>query len=80
MRLASMVLPAPGGPIMRMLCPPAQATSRARLALSWPFTSAKSGRPSDCCLSNSLRSTVTGANSDAPPFSRWRTWGREWAG
>ena len=31
MRLASMLLPAPGGPTIRMLCPPAAATSSARL-------------------------------------------------
>ena len=36
------VLPEPGGPIIRMLCPPATATSTARLTCSWPFTSAKS--------------------------------------
>ena len=41
-RRASMVLPAPGGPIIRTLCPPAAATSSARLACSWPLTSAKS--------------------------------------
>jgi len=49
-RLASMVFPAPGGPIMRMLWAPAAATSRARLAADWPRTSAKStgfGTPSD---------------------------------
>src|SRR6201991_2801335 len=37
-----MVLPDPGGPIIRMLCPPAQATSRARLAVCCPRTSLKS--------------------------------------
>src|ERR1035437_5584427 len=42
MRLASMVLPPPGGPIIRMLCPPAQATSMARLAVCCPRTSLKS--------------------------------------
>ena len=31
-RLASILLPAPGGPIIRMLCPPAAAISNARLA------------------------------------------------
>ena len=45
MRLASMLLPAPGGPTMSMLCPPAAATSSARLTLAWPLTSAKSGPP-----------------------------------
>jgi len=33
MRLASMVLPEPGGPIINMLWPPAQAISMARLAV-----------------------------------------------
>jgi magnesium chelatase family protein len=42
MRLASMVLPDPGGPIISMLWPPAQATSRARLAVYCPRTSLKS--------------------------------------
>ena len=32
MRFASILLPAPGGPIMSTLCPPAAATSSARLA------------------------------------------------
>ena len=41
-RFASMVLPEPGGPIIITLCPPAAATSSARLTCSWPFTSAKS--------------------------------------
>ena len=41
-RLASMVLPEPGGPIIRRLWPPAAATSRARLATCWPRTSSKS--------------------------------------
>jgi hypothetical protein len=35
MRLASIVFPEPGGPIIRMLCPPAQATSKARFAVCW---------------------------------------------
>ncbi len=34
---ASMLLPLPGGPSMRRLCPPAAATSRARLAWRWPL-------------------------------------------
>ncbi len=41
-RLASMVLPEPGGPIMSTLWPPAAATSSARLAVAWPRTSPKS--------------------------------------
>ena len=41
-RLASIVLPLPGGPSIRMLWLPAAATTIARLAISWPRTSAKS--------------------------------------
>ena len=39
---ASIDLPAPGGPTMSRLWPPAAATSSARLALSWPLMSARS--------------------------------------
>ena len=42
-RRASMVLPEPGGPRKSRLWPPAAATSSARLAVSWPRTSARSG-------------------------------------
>jgi hypothetical protein len=35
-RRASIVLPAPGGPIISRLCPPAAATSSARRANAWP--------------------------------------------
>ena len=46
-RAASIDLPAPGGPIINRLWPPAAATSSARLALSWPLMSARSsGTPS----------------------------------
>ena len=45
---ASSVLPAPGGPAIRTLCPPAAATSRARLTCSWPLTSRKSGATIGC--------------------------------
>ncbi len=41
-RRASMVLPAPGGPIIRRLCAPAAAISRARRAPACPLTSARS--------------------------------------
>ena len=41
-RAASIDLPAPGGPTMSRLWPPAAATSSARLALSWPLMSARS--------------------------------------
>ncbi len=42
-RWAIIDLPEPGGPTNRRLCPPAAAISRARLALSWPRTSRRSG-------------------------------------
>src|ERR1700683_4919068 len=45
-RFASMVLPEPGGPIIKTLWPPAAATSSARLAVVCPRTSRKSGRHS----------------------------------
>ena len=41
-RLASMLLPEPGGPMSSTLWQPLAAISRARLAYGWPFTSAKS--------------------------------------
>jgi len=40
---ASIDLPAPGGPTINMLWPPAAAISSARLAVSWPLMSARSG-------------------------------------
>ena len=42
-RAASIDFPAPGGPIISMLWPPAAAISSARLALSWPLMSFMSG-------------------------------------
>ena len=42
-RRASIDLPAPGGPIISRLWPPAAATSSARLAVSWPLMSFRSG-------------------------------------
>ena len=39
---ASIVFPDPGLPIIIILCPPLAATSKARLAFFWPFTSEKS--------------------------------------
>ncbi len=42
MRFESIDLPEPGGPIMSRLCPPATATSMARLTWPWPLTSLKS--------------------------------------
>ena len=42
-RRASMVLPAPGGPVSSRWWPPAAATSRAKRPSGWPRTSARSG-------------------------------------
>ena len=42
-RCASMDLPVPGGPLIRMLGPPAAAISSASRAVCWPFTSCRSG-------------------------------------
>ncbi len=39
---AEMFMPAPGGPIISKLCPPAAATSSARFDDACPFTSEKS--------------------------------------
>src|SRR5712664_797181 len=69
MRFASMVFPAPGGPINKMLCPPAQATSSARFADCCPCTSRKSTEY--CAASESIcrASTFTGVN-DSGEFTR----------
>ena len=61
-RCASMDLPAPGGPIIKRLWPPAAVISSARLALSWPFTSFKSGTARDGFASFA----TGGVNTDAP--------------
>src|SRR3546814_12581203 len=42
---ASSDLPDPGGPLKSRLCPPAAATSSARLALSCPLFSDRQGPP-----------------------------------
>ena len=42
-RWASIDFPAPGAPLIKRLWPPAAATSSARLALSWPLMSRRSG-------------------------------------
>ena len=60
-RFASMVLPAPGGPISMALCPPAAAISMARFIFSCPFTSLKSISKSYWLPKNSSRVfTITG--------------------
>ena len=58
-RWAIIDLPDPGGPMNRMLWPPAAAISSARLALSWPLTSRRSGTtpPSTMAPGSGGRST-----------------------
>ena len=65
-RRASIVLPAPGDPTMSRLCPPATATSIARFAPSWPFTSAKSSPESRFAATHAARSVRTGVSGSAP--------------
>ena len=65
-RLASMLLPVPGGPISSTLWPPAAAISRARLAFSCPFTSLKSSIGGWGSSRNGILSAV---GSGLPPVS-----------
>ena len=60
MRLASMVLPAPGGPRKIMLWLPAQATSSARLAPCCPRTSRRSTAYCAASASSARASSCTG--------------------
>ena len=65
-RLASIVLPAPGGPTNSRWWPPAAATSSARRACGWPRTSAMS------CSSGSTHTTPdvsSCSGHDAAPVS-----------
>ena len=78
-RLASMVLPEPGGPIIRMLWPPAQATSIARLAVCCPRTSLKSMKNCCDCLSSESPSALMGT-MPLPEFTKWITSSKERTG
>lgn len=65
-RRASIVFPAPGGPLKSKWCPPAAATTRASTASSCPITSARSRasrelRVSDATSTNSTSGTSTSA-------------------
>ncbi|MCU1311438.1 MAG: hypothetical protein JWO20_2563 [Candidatus Angelobacter sp.] len=68
MRFANIVLPEPGGPIIRMLCPPADETSSARFAVCCPRTSLKSTAKCWTSASSAAVSTVTGVT----PFPVFR--------
>src|SRR5712664_761960 len=69
MRFASIVLPAPGGPMNMMLCTPAHATASARLAACCPCTSRRSTEY--CAASESIcrASTLMGVN-DSGEFTK----------
>src|SRR3954468_8533363 len=62
---ASIVLPAPGGPIIRRLWPPAAAISSARGASGCPRTSERSGPPAEG------RHSGPGAAPPLGPGVRW---------
>ena len=66
MRRASIVFPDPGEPIIRMLCPPATATSIACLAFSWPFTSAKSSPKFELDSTSAARLVRSGSICRSP--------------
>ncbi len=66
-RRASMVLPAPGGPVMSTLCAPATAISSARLTPSCPMMSEKSASPAGAAASSASRSA--GGAAPRPPAS-----------
>ena len=66
-RFAIMDLPAPGGPTIRILCPPAAAISSARLTFSCPLTSEKSGI---CSISVSSAGAAAGSILTSPRIRR----------
>ena len=68
-RWASIDLPAPGAPLIRRLWPPAAATSSARLALSWPLMSRRSG-----CGPADARSAGSGRDSTCAPLKWLASW------
>ena len=69
-RRASMVLPDPGGPMSRMLCAPAAATSSARFAPACPRTSAKSASSRMAAARYRAGSTAAGASGASPARCR----------
>ena len=60
-RRAIIVFPAPGGPAISALWPPAAATSSARRAMIWPWTSAKSPSAADDSLPLAAGGAIGGA-------------------
>ena len=71
-RLASMDLPEPGGPTIKMLWLPAAAISRARFTGACPFTWAKSGPGSGSQLP-SQRGAGEMGSSPVKWRASWRT-------
>ena len=66
-RFAIILFPHPGLPTSIILCPPAAATSKARLTFSCPLTSAKSKSSSNTCAANSARVSTSVAGISALP-------------
>ena len=69
-RRASMVFPAPGGPVNKTLCAPAAATCNARFACAWPRTSARSGAGDALSPRRVAPSTAAGAIGFRPSRCR----------
>ena len=67
-RSASIVLPAPGGPVRNRWCPPAAATSTARRPAAWPDDVAQVGRRRRGPAAGRARARVSGARP-----ARWST-------
>ena len=68
-RWASIDFPAPGAPLISKLWPPAAATSSARLALSWPLMSRRSG-----CGPAEARKAGSGLDSTCEPLKWLASW------
>ena len=70
MARASMDFPAPGGPTMQRLCPPAAARAKAAKALACPLMSAKVSRASEACTS-SISDNVQSMRAKGCTPERW---------
>jgi len=65
MVLASILLPAPGGPLRIMLCWPATAMMRARFACGWPIIWSSVMAVSVSVFSTTLHSGLAGSMSSS---------------
>ena len=70
MRDASIVFPAPGGPLIRMLWPPAAATTSASTAERCPTTSTRSATVSSCGGSSAAAFGSCSITSTSAPWAR----------